>query len=238
MLANIPNHRCLPIYIARPVKQMSLKLAPKDCLCIQILGGTMYKFLVFLGCGFFLFIMCVLGFESEALQPNKLIKRVLTACVFCVAGCSRSWVSGSGRSGCGFRRAWAGLTWRIGMDEYTPKPATCGWRCPSRSYSSLFVRSLRGQSIFYSFTQYLCSLSASLVINSNICFLYIYTYFPVILSSLLSSSATFTSFFSPSVWPSVISSWPLIRLFYLRMQFFFAFFLSTYLILLTQFPLQ
>lgn len=65
----------------------------------------------------------------------------------CAAGWCQNWVSGSGRSGSGFQRAWAGPTWRTGTDEYTPKPATCGWRCLLRLYFLLFVKSLKGQFI-------------------------------------------------------------------------------------------
>lgn len=66
------------------------------------------------------------------------------------SGCWWSWASGSGRSGCGFQRVWAGLTWRIGMDGFTPRAVIYGWHFPSRWYSSLSGKSSKGRSIFHS----------------------------------------------------------------------------------------
>lgn len=99
---------------------------------------------------------------------NKHAELVMTLCVSSIAGCYRRWVSGSGRRGCGFQRAWAGPTWRIGMDGYTPKLVTCGWHCPSPLYSSLSVRSLKGQFIFHSISVPL--IYVFMIINSNISF--------------------------------------------------------------------
>lgn len=126
-----------------------------------------------------------------------------TPCVFCIAGWCQDWVSGSGRSGSGFQKASAGLTWRIGMDGYTLKLVTCGWRCPLPSYSSLSVKSLKGQSIFHTVSLDIFSL------------IYVPGYFfKHLLPSMLCLSSLTPVFvpwmlpslpFSPLVYPLIIS---------------------------------
>lgn len=142
-----------------------------------------------------------------------------------VTGCCRSWVIGSGRSGFGFQRAWAGLTWRIGMDEYTLKPMTCGWRCPLLLYFSLSVRSLKGQCIFHSVLlsifvphQCLCLLIQTFV--SSI-FRHFICPFVQYNSQLCRSVAAYFSLLI-----SHLLLWPVIRLIYFRMQFMCLLFLS------------
>lgn len=49
MVTTIPNHRCLPVYLARPVKLLPLKQVPLGCHCIQILGGTISPYIFYGG---------------------------------------------------------------------------------------------------------------------------------------------------------------------------------------------
>lgn len=155
------------------------------------------------------------GVESVEYALLKFYSLIITRMSF-VAGCCRNWARGSGRSGCGSQKAWAGLTWRIGMDECTPKPVICGWLCPSPLYSSLSVRSLKGQPMF---------VSILLSLSQHFAFYLSPNYSPSSCPLLLGAS----SFFLPVC---LLFLWHLLELFYFKMHFF----VSSYLLFLTLCP--
>lgn len=66
------------------------------------------------------------------------------------------------------------------MDGCTLKPATCGWRCPLRYYSSLSVKSLKGQAMLHTVRLHICASALCcclLSVRSDFCFCLFLSFF-------------------------------------------------------------
>lgn len=79
------------------------------------------------------FSLITLNFLLYDMQKKPLTNP--SCCLFHLLGCCLDWVSRCGRTGFGFLKATAGLTWRTAMEKYSPNYRTSGLLYPLLSAS-------------------------------------------------------------------------------------------------------